>query len=107
MPYRHVNRCMYIDYSNSKEAYHYPRQFMFGDLLLGAPISSPGNTEGIAEQKIWLPEGNCWYDLFTGQRYEGNQTITEKYELERFPLFIKGGYPIPMQPYTDRMTSTT
>ncbi len=101
-----LNRCMYIDYSNSKEAYHYPCQFMFGDLLLGAPISSPGNAEGIAEQKIWLPEGNCWYDLFTGQRYEGDQTITEKYELERFPLFIKGGYPIPMQPYTDRMTST-
>lgn len=101
-----LNRCMYINYSDTQEAYQHPGQFMFGDLLLGAPITVPGNSEGIAEQKIWLPAGNCWYDLFTGKKYSGDQTIVENYDLERFPLFIKGGYPFPMQPYTDRMTST-
>lgn len=101
-----LNRCMYIDYSQENDAYQHPQQFMFGDLLLGAPITSPGGEDGTAQQKVWLPAGAVWYDLFTGQRYEGQAIINEKYDINRFPLFAKGGFPIPMQPYTDRMAST-
>lgn len=101
-----LNRCMYIDYSHEAEAYRNPQQFMFGDLLLGAPVTIPCGQNGKAGQKVWLPEGDVWYDLFTGQKYEGGNTIDETYELERFPLFVKGGYLLPMQPYTERMTST-
>lgn len=100
-----LNRGMYIDYSREEEAYRNPQQFMFGDLLLGAPITAPGNQDGVAEQKVWLPGGDLWYDLFTGQRYRGDTIISSGYPLERFPLFVKGGYPIPMQPYTPRMAS--
>ena len=32
--------------------------------------------------------------------------IKTKSPLEQFPLFIKGGCPLPMQPYTERMCST-
>lgn len=101
-----LNRCMYIDYSDQKESYQNPQQFMFGDLLLGAPISTPAGEDGLAEQKVWFPAGEVWYDLFTGQKYEGNATVNIRCDLNRFPLFIKGGYPIPMQPYTERMAST-
>lgn len=102
-----LNRGMYIEYPKEDKAYQYPGQFMFGDLLLGAPVTSPGKGENkIAEQEVWLPEGNDWYNFFNGQKYNGGQEVSVQSTLNEFPLFIKGGYPIPMQPYTDRMCST-
>lgn len=102
-----LNRAMYIEYPEKDEAYRNPQQFMFGDLLLGAPITSTGTgEEKIAGQQVWLPEGDVWYQWFSGTRYEGGRTITENCDINSFPLYVKGGYPLPMQPYTPRMAST-
>lgn len=101
-----LNRAMYVEYPREEEAYRNPQQFMFGDLLLGAPITQAGEGEAkLATQKVWLPAGTTWYQFFSGQRYEGGQTITESCDLNSFPLFIKAGVPFPMQPYTPRMAS--
>lgn len=101
-----LNRAMYIDYPQEEEAYENPQQFMFGDLLLGAPITSAGEGDNkAAKQEVWLPAGDVWYQVFSGQKYDGGQKITETCDLGSFPLYIKGGYPFPMQPYTDRMAS--
>ena len=102
-----LNRGMYIEYPDEEKAYQYPGQFLFGDLLLGAPITAKGEGEKkIATQEVWLPGGTDWYNFFTGERQEGGQVIKTKSPLEQFPLFIKGGCPLPMQPYTERMCST-
>lgn len=103
-----LNRAMYIDYPAYEESYVNPRQFMFGDLLLGAPITTKGETKDkIATQEVWLPEGNLWYNFFTGKANQGGQKIIEKCDLNTFPLYIKGGFPFPMQPYSSRMASTS
>lgn len=102
-----LNRAMYIEYPEKEEAYKNPQQFLFGDLLLGAPITSAAKGQDkMASQEIWLPEGNIWYNFFTGKANQGGQKITETCDLNSFPLYIKGGYPFPMQPYTQRMAST-
>lgn len=102
-----LNRAMYIEYPENEEAYQNPQQFMFGGLLLGAPITCPGKgEEKVAEQKVWLPEGDIWYQWYTGERHEGGKTITESCDINSFPLYVKGGYPLPMQPYTPRMATT-
>lgn len=102
-----LNRAMYIEYPETEEAYRNPQQFMFGDLLLGAPITKSGSgPDKVADQKVWLPEGDVWYQWFSGQRYDGGQIITENCDLHSFPLYVKGGYLLPMQPYTPRMAST-
>jgi alpha-glucosidase (family GH31 glycosyl hydrolase) len=102
-----LNRGMYIEYPKDENAYRHPEQFLFGDLLLGAPVTTPGFGENkIATQTVWLPEGNSWYHFFTGKRYKGGQEVSVESPLDEFPLFIKGGYPLPMQAYTDRMAST-
>lgn len=101
-----LNRGMYIEYPTEEEAYKNPQQFLFGDLLLGAPITKSGEGENkIADQQVWLPEGDVWYNFFTGKANQGGQTITESCDLYSFPLYVKGGYPMPMQPYTPRMAS--
>ncbi|MDR0428396.1 MAG: DUF5110 domain-containing protein [Dysgonamonadaceae bacterium] len=100
-------RAMYIEYPEEEESYENPQQFLFGDLLLGAPVTEAGEGENkLASQDVWLPAGNVWYNFFTGKAYRGGQKITEYCDLNTFPLYIKGGYPFPMQPYTARMTST-
>ncbi|MDP4205661.1 MAG: glycoside hydrolase family 31 protein, partial [Bacteroidota bacterium] len=101
-----LNRCMYIEHPKEEEAYQNPQQFMFGDLLLSAPIVSPGTgTNHMASQKVWFPAGNIWYNLFNNKAYEGGQTVNATADINEFPLFVKGGYPLVMQPYRERMAS--
>ena len=49
-------RPMYYDYPDAQEAYSFKGQYMFGDDMLVAPVTSPMK-EGYATVKVWLPEG--------------------------------------------------
>jgi alpha-glucosidase (family GH31 glycosyl hydrolase) len=101
-----LTRPMYIDYPNEEEAYHNPQQFMLGDHLLVAPITSPGQGERrTATQVVWFPPGDDWYDFFSGARYEGGTEQVVSCDIDSFPLFVRGGTAIPMQPYTPRMAN--
>jgi len=102
-----LNRAMYIDYNSDEHAYNNPQEFMFGDLLLAAPITSPGKGDNkVAGQKVWFPGTDIWYDYFSGKAYTGGtETIIEK-DINDFPLFVKGGYLLPLQPYTQRPATT-
>ena len=96
-------RQMYIDYPEADEAYENPQQYLFGDLLLVAPITTPGKGDNkIAAQTVWFPEGDTWYDWFNGKAYPGGQKPGVAKGLDEFPLFARGGWIIPMQPYTPR-----
>lgn len=48
-----------------------------------APITDAGQTE----REIYLPEGNLWYDMWTGREYKGGQMIWAAAPLEKIPLF--------------------
>lgn len=102
-----LNRGLYIDHPDCEESYRRPGQFMFGDLILGAPVTRAGEGEDFAvDQEVYFPEGADWYSLFTGKRYEGGSTCVVRTPLEESPVFVKGGWILPMQPYTERMAST-
>lgn len=98
-------RSMYIEYPENDTSYVNPQQYLFGDILLAAPITSSGKgDQKISSQKVWLPAGENWYNFFTNQLMPcGEQTVRAK--LDETPLFAKGGIPIPMQPYKARMAS--
>ncbi|MCO6025665.1 DUF5110 domain-containing protein [Prevotella cerevisiae] len=102
-----LNRAMYIDYNDDQRAYNNPQEFMLGDLLLVAPITSPGKGERkIASQKVWFPGKEIWYDYFDSKAYKGGTEISMEKDINEFPLFVKGGYLLPLQPYTQRPAST-
>ncbi|MFC4213572.1 TIM-barrel domain-containing protein [Pedobacter lithocola] len=101
-----LNRGMYIEYPDKEEAYNNPQQYLFGDLLLSAPIVSPGTGKDlIANQKVWFPEGDTWFNIFNHKKYEGGTTQDVSADINESPLFVKGGYPLPMQPYRQRMAT--
>lgn len=69
-----LNRPMYIDYGSDERAYENEQEFLFGDILLAAPIASPGEgADKTASQKVWFPAGDVWYDYFTHERFDGGR----------------------------------
>ena len=98
-------RPMYLEYPEREEAYRNPQQYYFGDALLVAPIAVPGTgPTKVATQTVWFPEGR-WYNWFTGEKHSAGDAIVAA-DIDEFPLFVKGGVPVPTQPYTPRMTTT-
>ncbi|MBI2931235.1 MAG: DUF5110 domain-containing protein [Planctomycetes bacterium] len=101
-----LTRPMYLEHPTDPRAYTHAQQFMLGDAFLVAPITSPGAGPGkVAMQSAWFPRG-VWYNWFTGERVEGDVETVVTADLNEFPLFVKGGVPIPLQPYTPRMATT-
>ena len=100
-----LTRPMYIEYPERDEAYRSPQEYLFGDNLLVAPITSPGQgTNKVAQQVVWFPPGD-WYNWFSGQRFSGGHTETVSADINHFPLYARGGVPIPLQTYSQRMAT--
>lgn len=66
-------------------------QYMFGDYLLVAPIY-----QKISTRSVVLPQGKWRWWFSDTQTIEGGQTITNSYEIDKYPVFIKEGAIIPM-----------
>ena len=62
---------MYYVWPEEDAAYEADHQYLFGDLLV-APITERSRELGMAEKKVWLPEG-VWTDLFTNLTYTGGR----------------------------------
>ena len=98
-----VCRPMYYDYPDKQEAYNYKNEYMFGDNMLVMPITSPADSCGLSTAKIWLPEGNDWYEWNTGTLLKGGQQAERRYLLNEFPVFVKAGAIIPMYPHINNL----
>jgi len=91
-------RPTYYDYPEAAEAYQYPGQYLFGDALLVAPVTTALDPlHHLAKKAVWLPEGE-WVEWSTGNRFKGPQAIERNYALEDVPVFAKAGAILPMQP---------
>jgi alpha-D-xyloside xylohydrolase len=87
-----VMRAMPLAFPGNALTRGYETQFMCGDALLVAPIIAPGGEVDVA-----LPPG-AWYDLATRQRLPGRQVIRYRAPLDRFPVFGREGYSLPLGP---------
>jgi alpha-glucosidase (family GH31 glycosyl hydrolase) len=91
-----ILRPLYYAWPEQSEAYATTGQYMFGDDMLVAPVTQPGE-DGIAAVSVWLPPGR-WYDSNRGEVVEGGRTIVRDYMLSEVPLFVRAGAAIPMNP---------
>ena len=87
-------RPMYYDYPESKEAYDFRNEYMFGDNMLVCPVTSPMDG-GYAKVNVWLPGGK-WYELHTGTLLDGNRVVERAFALDEYPVYVKAGSIIPM-----------
>ena len=98
-----LDRPLYVDYPNLEPAYHNPQEYLLGTNVLSAPVTMPGVGPGrVGRQTVWFPPG-LWYDYFTGEQFEGGTARLVSADINEFPLYVRGGVPVPMQPYQARM----
>lgn len=90
-----VQRSMALSFPNDAKAQQWQTQFLLGPALLVAPILAPGST-----QTVYLPEGEAWWDLNTGWRYEGGTVLTLECGLDQYPVFGREGHMLCLGPAT-------
>lgn len=87
-------RPLVMDFNGDTSALNQSYEYMFGKSFLVAPITEPQ----INEWNVYLPKSTSWYNFWTGEHFDGEQTIKTAAPLEKIPLFIKSGSIIPFGP---------
>ena len=88
-------RPLYYDNPEAKEAYEFKEEYMFGDDMLIAPVTSEvDSVDGYANVKVWLPAGE-WLEYETGQMLQGGKTYERRFTLDEYPAYVKAGSIIP------------
>lgn len=87
-------RPMYYEWPEEDAAYHAEGQYLFGGLL-AAPITSKARSRGLADKRVWLPEGD-WTDIFTNARYRGGRWVTVVRDAAAMPVFAGEGTVLPL-----------
>jgi len=96
-------RPMYLDNPNCKAAYRQPQEYLYGGSVLVAPVASEGaGPQRLGRQAVWLPKGS-WYNYFSGEKLSGESEVLTASTIDEFPLFVKGGTPIPMRSFVPRV----
>lgn len=92
-----ILRPMYYDWPDAPETYDFTGQYLFGDEMLVAPVTSPVDTmSALVTKKVWLPPGS-WFEWATGTRLRGPGVVERSYAIDEIPVFVKAGAIIPMQ----------
>ncbi len=99
-------RSLVFDFAGDKKVLNIKDQYMFGPALMVCPVTEamyygPGSEklEGVSKSReVYLPEGFGWYDFWTGEYFEGGQTITADATLDKMPIYVRAGSILPMGP---------
>ncbi|MET0466649.1 MAG: TIM-barrel domain-containing protein [Chitinophagaceae bacterium] len=89
-------RPMVMDFKNDTAAISQAYQYMFGKAFLVAPVTSPG----VKDWPVYLPvTAGGWYDFWSGQHFNGGQSVGVNAPQDRLPLLVKAGSIVPMGPF--------
>ena len=91
-----IVRPMYLNDPATEAAYAATNEYLYGDNLLVAPITSPSDASGNAAATVWVPAGS-WTDYFTGTTYVGPATVSISAGLSRMPVLVKAGGIVPLR----------
>jgi len=87
-----IMRAMPLVFPHEKTSWSFEEQYMFGASLLVAPVVK---SKGVV--KVYLPEG-AWYDIWTGKRFQGSQSLKIDSPLSQIPIFGREGTILPLGP---------
>jgi alpha-D-xyloside xylohydrolase len=100
-----MTRALMMDFPNDKQALDINDQYMFGKSLLVCPVTKPMYSAGgkedlstVRTRELYLPGGADWYDFWTGEKYNGGQTVNKETPIDIIPLFVKAGSILPIGP---------
>ncbi len=86
-----IMRPMVMDFTSDTYSRDIKDQYMFGPAILVAPVCE----YGARSRSVYLPEGEQWYDFYTGTPVAAGKNVTVDAPYERMPLFVRGGSIVP------------
>ena len=83
---------MFFNFPQDEKCWDVEDTYMFGPDLLVAPIMEAG----AETREIYLPKGCRWVDAYTGETYEGGQTVTVPAPIGIIPVMMREGHEYPI-----------
>lgn len=90
--YEPMIRPTLYDFPDDPRCYDENDDMMLGSRLLVPSVVEPGKRE----RAVYLPAGASWYDFWSGDRFEGGQTVTLPAPWDRPPLLVREGSVLPL-----------
>jgi len=91
-------RPLYYDWPEAEQAYAAKNEYMFGDNMIVAPVTSPiDKSSGLASEQVWLPAGE-WIEWDTGRHFSGPVVLTRRFSIRETPVYVRAGTIVPMAP---------
>ena len=99
-------RALFMDFPNDKKVLDMNDQYMYGKSLLVAPVTrsmyvTDDKIEDFSKVKtepVYLPRGTEWYDFWTGEKFNGGQTVNREVPIDIMPLYVRAGSILPLGP---------
>lgn len=86
-------RPLVMDFGTDPKALEQNYEYMFGPSFLVAPVLE----QATKQWDVYLPENQSgWVNFWTGEHFDGGQSIKTEASLPTIPLFVKSGSIIPM-----------
>lgn len=80
-----VMRTLFYEFPDDPRCWEVEDEYLFGEHLLVAPVLE----EGQRVRRVYLPAGETWENLHTGERLEGGAWYDVDAPLEVIPVFIR------------------
>lgn len=90
--YEPIIRPTFFDFPDDPNCLEENDDLMLGASLLVAPVVEPG----VAARAVYLPAGARWFDYWSGEAFEGGETISRPAPFRRPPLFARAGSAIAL-----------
>ena len=101
-----IARPLFLEYSDQPESWNDWTTYKLGDDLLVSVVWENGKSN----QKVYLPAGETWIDLWTNKKYEGGKYVVADAKPYQIPVFLKKGsslvLPDFMQLYDESVKRT-
>lgn len=82
-----IMRPLFYEFAGDEACWEVEDEYLFGANVLIAPVMEMG----VREREVYLPAGATWTHAFTGETYEGGQTVKVAAPLETIPAFLRNG----------------
>ena len=105
-------RALFMDFNEDSKVHNISNQYMFGKAFLVTPVTDPmyvfskkekwsdpyEDFSKVGTQEVYLPRGTQWIDFWTGETFNGGQTITKEVPIDIMPLYVRAGSIVPFGP---------
>jgi alpha-D-xyloside xylohydrolase len=105
-------RALFMDFNDDRNVHNISNQYLFGKAFLVTPVTEPMYVSGtgnkwtnptedfskVKTQDVYLPQGSVWYDFWTGETFNGGQTVKKETPVDIIPLYVRAGSIIPFGP---------